>query len=90
VWRPVGASCMRVTCTCDWTQLTDEMRLPRARATTADRLQASLDRLATLAEGSRLAAAYVAECRPMILLPPLRPSGFEPGEVRAVGADLSQ
>jgi hypothetical protein len=41
-----------VTCTYDWTRLTDENRLPRARATTADRLQASLDRLATLAEGS--------------------------------------
>ncbi|MEP6463894.1 MAG: polyketide cyclase, partial [Frankiaceae bacterium] len=35
----------------DWTDLTDEERLPRARATTADKLQASLDRLAALAEG---------------------------------------
>ena len=56
LWRwelePVGASRTRVTCTYDWTRLTDEKRLPRARATTADRLQASLDRLATLAEGS--------------------------------------
>ena len=41
----------RVTCTYDWTQLTDEKRVPRARATTAGRLQASLDRLADLAEG---------------------------------------
>ena len=41
-----------VTCTYDWTKLTDETRLPRARATTADRLLASLDRLAGLAEGS--------------------------------------
>ena len=31
--------------------LTDEKRLSRARATTADRLRASLDRLAALAEG---------------------------------------
>jgi uncharacterized protein YndB with AHSA1/START domain len=56
LWRwelePVGASRTRVTCTYDWTRLTDEKRLPRARATTADRLRASLDRLASLAEGS--------------------------------------
>ena len=56
LWRwelePAGASRTRVTCTYDWTQLTDETRLPRARATTADRLRASLDLLAALAEGS--------------------------------------
>ena len=56
LWRwelePAGASRTRVTCTYDWTQLADEKRLPRARATTADRLRASLDRLAALAEGS--------------------------------------
>jgi uncharacterized protein YndB with AHSA1/START domain len=56
LWRwqlePAGPSATRVTCTYDWTRLTDENRLPRARATTADRLQASLDRLAILAEGS--------------------------------------
>jgi len=56
LWRwelePAGASRTRVTCTYDWTQLTDETRLRRARATTADRLRASLDRLAALAEGS--------------------------------------
>ena len=56
LWRwelePAGATGTRVTCTYDWTRLTDEMRLPRARATTADRLLASLDRLAALAEGS--------------------------------------
>ena len=56
LWRwelePIGASATRVTCTYDWTRLTDETRLPRARATTADRLRASLDQLATLAEGS--------------------------------------
>ncbi len=40
----------QVTCTYDWTHLTDETRFPRARATTADRLLASLDRLAALAE----------------------------------------
>ncbi|HEX3959208.1 MAG TPA: SRPBCC family protein [Trebonia sp.] len=39
-----------VTCTYDWTRLTDPGRFARARATTADRLQASLDRLAALAE----------------------------------------
>ncbi len=56
LWRwelePAGASRTRVTCTYDWTRLTDEKRLPRARATTADKLRASLDRLAALAEGS--------------------------------------
>ena len=54
LWRwelePAGPSRTRVTCTYDWTSLTDEKRLPRARATTADRLRASLDRLAALAE----------------------------------------
>jgi hypothetical protein len=40
----------RVTHTYDWTRLTDEKRLARARATTADKLQASIDRLAALAE----------------------------------------
>ncbi len=40
-----------MTCTYDWTQLTDENRFARARATTAQRLQASLDRLAVLVEG---------------------------------------
>jgi uncharacterized protein YndB with AHSA1/START domain len=56
LWRwelsPAGPSRTVVTCTYDWTLLTDSKRLPRARATTADRLQASLDRLAALAEGS--------------------------------------
>ncbi|MPZ63762.1 MAG: polyketide cyclase [Propionibacteriales bacterium] len=53
LWRwelePVDSSRTRVTHTYDWTQLTDEKRFPRARATTADKLQASLDRLAALA-----------------------------------------
>jgi len=56
LWRwelePAGASRTRVTQTYDWTRLTDQNRLPRARATTADRLRASLDRLAALAEES--------------------------------------
>lgn len=54
LWRwelaPVDSSRTRVTHTYDWTQLTDEKRFPRARATTAERLQASLARLAALAE----------------------------------------
>ncbi|HLN77478.1 MAG TPA: SRPBCC family protein [Nocardioidaceae bacterium] len=54
LWRwelePIDSSHTRVTHTYDWTQLTDEKRIPRARATTADRLRASLDRLTTLAE----------------------------------------
>ncbi|OHV00249.1 SRPBCC family protein [Mycobacterium talmoniae] len=54
LWRwqlePVDAGHTRVTHTYDWSALTDEKRFPRARATTADRLRASLDRLADLAE----------------------------------------
>jgi uncharacterized protein YndB with AHSA1/START domain len=54
LWRweltPVDASRTRVTHTYDWTRLTDEKRHPRARATTSDKLRASLDRLAALAE----------------------------------------
>lgn len=40
----------RVTHTYDWTELADERRVPRARATGEPQLRASLDRLATLAE----------------------------------------
>jgi len=58
LWRweldPIDASRTRVTHTYDWSRLTDEKRLPRARATTAEKLQASLDRLASLVEGSDL------------------------------------
>lgn len=54
LWRwelePCGASATKVTCTYDWTQLADPGRFRVARATTAERLQASLDRLAALAE----------------------------------------
>jgi uncharacterized protein YndB with AHSA1/START domain len=56
LWRwqlePVDATHTRVTHTYDWTRLTDEKRMVRARNTTADRLRASLDRLAALAEQS--------------------------------------
>jgi hypothetical protein len=55
LWRweldPIDESRTRVTHTYDWTQLTDENRIPRARATTAEKLQASLVRLAALVEG---------------------------------------
>ena len=54
LWRwelePIDSSRTRVTHTYDWSQLTDEERFPRARATTADELQASLARLAAVAE----------------------------------------
>ena len=53
-WRwelePVDDARTRVTHTYDWTELTDESRFQRARWTTADRLMASIDRLAVLAE----------------------------------------
>ena len=54
LWRwelePASASRTRVTHTYDWTQLADQKRLRRARATTAGKLRASIDRLAALAE----------------------------------------
>jgi hypothetical protein len=56
LWRwqlePLDDSRTLVTHTYDWSQLTDENRLPRARATTEDKLQASIERLAALAERS--------------------------------------
>jgi uncharacterized protein YndB with AHSA1/START domain len=55
LWRwelePLEPARTRVTHTYDWTQLNDDTRLPRARATTAEKLAASLDRLADLVEG---------------------------------------
>ena len=54
LWRweleAINSSSTRVTHTYDWTNLTDESRFRRAEATTADKLQESLDRLAALAE----------------------------------------
>jgi uncharacterized protein YndB with AHSA1/START domain len=54
LWRweltPIDSSHTHVTHTYDWTHLTDTERLPRATPTTADKLRASLDRLAALVE----------------------------------------
>jgi uncharacterized protein YndB with AHSA1/START domain len=54
LWRwelePLDETRTRVTHTYDWSQLTDESRLPRARQTTSDKLRASLDRLSGVAE----------------------------------------
>jgi uncharacterized protein YndB with AHSA1/START domain len=54
LWRwelePINSSRTRVTHTYDWSQLRDETRLARARATSENKLQASLDRLAAVAE----------------------------------------
>ena len=54
LWRwelqPIAPLQTRVTHTYDWTALTDKKRFERARWTTAERLEASLDRLAALAE----------------------------------------
>jgi uncharacterized protein YndB with AHSA1/START domain len=54
LWRwelePLDDSRTLVTHTYDWSRLTDEKRLPRARATTEDKLQASIERLAEVAE----------------------------------------
>jgi uncharacterized protein YndB with AHSA1/START domain len=54
LWRwqlePVDDARTLVTHTYDWTQLTDQKRMARARDTTADKLRASIDRLTELAE----------------------------------------
>jgi uncharacterized protein YndB with AHSA1/START domain len=54
LWRwelePAGPAATRVRHTYDWTNLTDEDRFARARATTSDKLAASIERLASLAE----------------------------------------
>jgi uncharacterized protein YndB with AHSA1/START domain len=54
LWRwqvePIDAHRTRVTHTYDWSELSDEKRMERARATTAERLEASIERLAALAE----------------------------------------
>ena len=56
LWRwelePLDDRHTRVTHTYDWSLLTDPERIERARATTPDRLRASLERLAELAERS--------------------------------------
>ncbi|OIN78701.1 SRPBCC family protein [Mycobacterium malmoense] len=53
LWRwelsPINATLTSVTHTYDWTELADATRLERARATTADMLRRSIDRLAVLA-----------------------------------------
>ncbi len=60
LWRwevePLGEGRCRVSHTYDWTGLRDPARLVRARATTRDRLLASVDRLAALAEAEESAA----------------------------------
>ena len=56
LWRwmlePLNDTLTRVTHTYDWTALTDNTRLVRARATTVEMLRASIDRLATLAQAA--------------------------------------
>jgi uncharacterized protein YndB with AHSA1/START domain len=61
LWRwelePIDDERTLVTHTYDWTDLHDESRLERARSTTADRLAASIDRLAALVEAEPIAPA---------------------------------
>lgn len=56
LWRwqvePAAEGTCRVTHTYDWTELADPKRMERARSTTPQRLLASLDRLAALAESA--------------------------------------
>ncbi|MDF0531327.1 SRPBCC family protein [Tsukamurella sp. 8F] len=62
IWRwelePLPDGGVRVTHSYDWSHVTDPRRMVRARSTTADRLQASLDRLATLAEQGDVPAGH--------------------------------
>ncbi|TGD89037.1 polyketide cyclase [Mycolicibacterium sp. CH28] len=53
-WRlePIDVDHTLVAHIYDWTQLADPNRMVRARATTADKLLASVDRLAAIAEAS--------------------------------------
>jgi uncharacterized protein YndB with AHSA1/START domain len=57
VWRwelePLTEGRTLVIHTYDWSELTDEKRLKRARETTGEKLKASVDRLAELAEESQ-------------------------------------
>nr|WP_156746105.1 SRPBCC family protein [Mycobacterium sp. 1423905.2] len=57
LWRweltPLSSAGTRVTHTYDWTELSDETRLTRARSTTTDKLLTSIDRLAAIAEESQ-------------------------------------
>jgi uncharacterized protein YndB with AHSA1/START domain len=57
LWRwevePIDAGRSLVVHTYDWTDLEDESRYERARSTTSERLAASVDRLAALAENDR-------------------------------------
>ena len=52
LWRwelvPAGEGRTEVTHTYDWTRLTDPRRFERARSTTAERLSASIERLASV------------------------------------------
>lgn len=54
LWRwtlePLGDGRTQVTHTYDWSRLNDEQRMVRARATTAEKLMGSVNRLADLAE----------------------------------------
>lgn len=56
LWRwelqPLDDDRTLVTHTYDWSRLTDEKRLVRARATTPEKLAASIERLAELAESA--------------------------------------
>lgn len=56
LWRwelePIDDHATRVTHTYDWTKLTDETRLARARATGPEQLMASMTRLAAAATGA--------------------------------------
>jgi uncharacterized protein YndB with AHSA1/START domain len=57
LWRwevePIDEERSSVVHTYDWTDLNDESRYRRARATTSERLAASIDRLAALVENDR-------------------------------------
>ena len=66
LWRwelePIDSARTRVTHTYDWSQLNDEKRFRRARATREDNLKASLERLGTVAEYVTTANPQSRQC----------------------------
>jgi uncharacterized protein YndB with AHSA1/START domain len=99
LWRwelePAGPSRTRVTCTYDWTQLTDQNRFRTARATTAGKLRAPIDRLAALAEAPWPPAATRRLRQHGVPVPPhlnrARPrlAGTAAGQIEPSGAAMA-
>ena len=86
LWRrelqPIDATTTRVTHTYDWSHLTDATRLARARATTSDKLEASLARLGCHCRAS-------LNCLPQLARPEPQLPVDAPMECQGMGARSS-